>query len=82
MHVYISCCGQIVMKNGDPIGYGIIEYKHALDAEKSQRSLNGYQVENIPLRVTYCIPGQSAMDICTRIVKKHVCEYFRVSVLL
>nr|XP_011451002.2 ribonucleoprotein PTB-binding 1 isoform X2 [Crassostrea gigas] len=61
---------QIVMKDGKSLGYGIIEYKSWQEAEKSERHLNGHKVLDVPMRITYCIPGISAVTICTRLMSK------------
>lgn len=61
---------QVVLKEGEPIGYGIIEYADLKDAQITQKMLNGFKLKDTPLRVTYCIPGKSAVDICSRLLVK------------
>lgn len=63
------------MKDGKSLGYGIIEYKSWQEAEKSERHLNGHKVLDVPMRITYCIPGISAVTICTRLMSKFVSKY-------
>ncbi|KAK3090090.1 hypothetical protein FSP39_009128 [Pinctada imbricata] len=62
---------QIVMKDGESLGYGIIQYKTWQEAEKSEQTLNGRKINNVAIRITYCIPGMSAVAICTRIMNKY-----------
>ncbi|XP_033736849.1 uncharacterized protein LOC117325042 [Pecten maximus] len=61
---------QVVLKEGEPIGYGIIEYADSKDAQITQTALTGYKLQEAALRVTYCIPGKSAVDICSRLLVK------------
>ncbi|XP_062618535.1 ribonucleoprotein PTB-binding 1-like isoform X1 [Saccostrea cucullata] len=61
---------QIVMKDGKSLGYGIIEYRSWQEAEKSERHLNGHKILDVPMRITYCIPGISAVTICSRLMSK------------
>lgn len=72
---YFYFCSKIVMKDGKSLGYGIIEYKSWQEAEKSERHLNGHKVLDVPMRITYCIPGISAVTICTRLMSKFVSRY-------
>ncbi|KAL5020909.1 hypothetical protein ScPMuIL_000064 [Solemya velum] len=59
---------QIATNNGVSLGYGIIEYSTAEEAEMSQQELAGQSLNNSPLHVTYCIPGKSAVAICNRLI--------------
>ncbi|XP_048763159.2 ribonucleoprotein PTB-binding 1-like [Ostrea edulis] len=61
---------QIVIKDGKSLGYGIIEYRSWQEAEKSERHLNGHKILDVPMRITYCIPGISAVTICARLMSK------------
>lgn len=63
---------QVVLKDGEPLGFGIIEYAYAKEAESSLKLLNGHKLQETSLRVTYCIPGKSAVEICTRLLTKFV----------
>lgn len=66
---------KIVMKDGKSLGYGIIEYKSWQEAEKSERHLNSHKILDVPMRITYCIPGISAVTICSRLMSKFVSTY-------
>ena len=69
---------KIVMKDGKSLGYGIIEYKSWQEAEKSERHLNGHKILDVPMRITYCIPGISAVTICSRLMSKFVSTHVLV----
>ena len=66
------------MKDGKSLGYGIIEYKSWQEAEKSERHLNGHKILDVPMRITYCIPGISAVTICSRLMSKFVSTHVLV----
>ncbi|OWF43555.1 uncharacterized protein LOC110459570 [Mizuhopecten yessoensis] len=61
---------QVVLKEGEPLGFGIIEYADPKAAENTQTLLSGYKLHQTTLRVTYCIPGKSAVEICSRLLVK------------
>lgn len=63
---------QIVMKEGISLGYGIIEYSDWKDAQTTMKDLNGHKIDDSQLRITYCVPGKSAVAICTRLMSKFV----------
>lgn len=69
---------KIVMKDGKSLGYGIIEYKSWQEAEKSERHLNSHKILDVPMRITYCIPGISAVTICSRLMSKFVSTHVLV----
>ncbi|XP_060070322.1 ribonucleoprotein PTB-binding 1-like [Ylistrum balloti] len=61
---------QVVLKEGEPLGFGIIEYADPKDAQTTQKQLNGYKLQQTTLRVTYCIPGKSAVEMCSKLLVK------------
>ncbi|CAC5399544.1 unnamed protein product [Mytilus coruscus] len=70
-----SCCHkplycQIVMKDNESLGYGIIEYKTYQEAQRSKNKLDNHEVQGQPIRLTYCIPGKPGIFLCSKIVSK------------
>ncbi|XP_074643205.1 uncharacterized protein LOC141900290 isoform X2 [Tubulanus polymorphus] len=59
---------QIAMKDGRALGFAIVEFNDHSTAEKCQSDLNGTYIEDSKIRATFCIPGESAMEICSRLV--------------
>ena len=56
------------MRNGQALGFAIVEYSSSEQAEATQRMVHGYEIDNQRIRVTYCIPGQSAMEVYNRLI--------------
>ncbi|VDI27861.1 Hypothetical predicted protein [Mytilus galloprovincialis] len=70
-----SCCHkplycQIVMKDNESLGYGIIEYKTYQEAQRSKDKLDNHVVQDQPIRLTYCIPGKPGIFLCSKIISK------------
>ena len=63
---------QIVTKEGESLGFGILEYESAEDAERSFNKFNKHKINNIPMNISYCIPGKSAIHMFNRIMFKYV----------
>ncbi|XP_052274563.1 uncharacterized protein LOC127874351 isoform X2 [Dreissena polymorpha] len=62
---------QIVLKEGTSLGYGIVEYDEALDAEKAFNKFNRHKINSNSIRILYCIPGKSAVHMFNRIMFKY-----------
>lgn len=62
---------QIVTKEGESLGFGILEYDSAEDAEKAFNKFNQYEVNRVPMNISYCIPGKSAIHMFNRIMYKY-----------
>ncbi|GAB6028754.1 hypothetical protein CHUAL_004571 [Chamberlinius hualienensis] len=58
---------QIGIKNGQPLGFGLVEFDESEDAEETQRLLNHSKLGDHQIRVTYCAPGYRAMVIYNKL---------------
>lgn len=54
------------------LGFGIIEYDNAEDAEKAFAKFNGHEINEVNINISYCIPGKSAVHVFNRIMFKYV----------
>ncbi|KAL4237060.1 Ribonucleoprotein PTB-binding 2 [Mactra antiquata] len=63
---------QIVCKDGVSLGFGILEYDDADDAETVFNKFNGYNINGVNINIHYCIPGKSAVHMFNRIMYKYV----------
>ncbi|XP_060577616.1 uncharacterized protein LOC132734784 isoform X2 [Ruditapes philippinarum] len=62
---------QIVTKEGESLGFGILEYENADDAERSFNQFNKHKINDVPMNISYCIPGKSAIHMFNRIMFKY-----------
>ncbi|XP_060584360.1 ribonucleoprotein PTB-binding 2-like [Ruditapes philippinarum] len=62
---------QIVTKEGESLGFGILEYESADDAERSFNQFNKHKINDVPMNISYCIPGKSAIHMFNRIMFKY-----------
>ncbi|KAL3880420.1 hypothetical protein ACJMK2_032658 [Sinanodonta woodiana] len=62
---------QIVTKEGVSLGFGIVEYATAEEAEQAQQKMNKHKIGGTEVRLTYCIPSKSAVAISNRIMTKY-----------
>ncbi|XP_053394791.1 ribonucleoprotein PTB-binding 1-like isoform X2 [Mercenaria mercenaria] len=62
---------QIVTKEGESLGFGILEYDDAEDAEGSFNEFNKHELNGVPMNISYCIPGKSAIHMFNRIMFKY-----------
>ena len=54
------------------LGFGIIEYNNAQDAEKVFDKFNKHEINEVAINISYCIPGKSAVHMFNRIMYKYV----------
>ena len=54
---------QIAQKNGVLQDWGLVEYNTAQQAEETMETLNNAKLDDIPIRVQYCIPNIHAINI-------------------
>ena len=59
---------QLGMQNGKALGFGIIEYATSDQAETAQIAVNGHTLQSTEIRVTFCIPGERAIDIYNKMM--------------
>ena len=43
--------------------WGLVEFSDPLDAELTQRELNGHPIKEYNIRVHFCVPGVNAIHI-------------------
>ena len=60
------------MKDGESLGFGIIEYKTYTEAQRSRTKLEGHVILSQPIKLTYCVPGKSGIYMCSKILNKFV----------
>ena len=63
---------QIVLKEEESLGFGIIEYDEAEHAEKAHKVFSGHKINDSVIDIAYCIPGMSAVHMFNRIMFKYV----------
>ncbi|XP_059151866.1 ribonucleoprotein PTB-binding 1-like isoform X2 [Physella acuta] len=73
---------QIIAKGDRSLGYGIVEFRTAEDAEKTWLKLRDEKIQDRPLVMTFCIPGKSAVVINNRIMWKYGDKLTKSSSLL
>ena len=56
------------MRNGQGLGFAVVEYEDAKTAEETQNLLKSYHIENHLIRVTFCIPGEKALAVSNRLI--------------
>ncbi|RUS83342.1 hypothetical protein EGW08_008889 [Elysia chlorotica] len=61
---------QIIAKGEKSLGYGIVEFRTAEDAEQTWLKLRDEKIEDKDVVLTFCIPGKSAVAINNRIMWK------------
>ena len=54
------------------LGFGIIEYDEAVHAEKAFKIFSGHHINDHEIKISYCIPGMSAVHMFNRIMFKYV----------
>lgn len=64
---------QIVTKGDKSLGFGIVEFRTAEDAEQTWLKLRNTKIQDKEVVITFCIPGKSAVVINNRIMWKYVC---------
>uniref|UniRef100_A0A2C9LKC6 RRM domain-containing protein n=1 Tax=Biomphalaria glabrata TaxID=6526 RepID=A0A2C9LKC6_BIOGL len=62
---------QIIAKGDRSLGYGIVEFRTAEDAEKTWFKLKDEKIQGKSIVLTFCIPGKSAVVINNRIMWKY-----------
>ena len=50
-------------KQGQPRGYALIDYATVTEAEKGQEKLDGTQIGESNIRISFCTPGKTAQEI-------------------
>jgi len=63
---------QIVTKENVSLGFGILEFARADEAETAYDKFSGYDLNGVKLNIYYCIPGKSAVHMFNRIMFKYV----------
>ena len=53
-------------------GFAVAEYESAEVAEETQRILNGLELLNQRIRVTFCIPGRTGEDVYSNVLAAYV----------
>ncbi|XP_050403218.1 ribonucleoprotein PTB-binding 2 isoform X2 [Patella vulgata] len=61
---------QIMLKDNESLGYGIIEYKQASEARDTWFKLSDYKLQDVSLNVSFCVPDKPAVFIYNRIMLK------------
>ncbi|GFS11357.1 ribonucleoprotein PTB-binding 2 [Elysia marginata] len=61
---------QIIAKGDKSLGYGIVEFRTAEDAEQTWLKLRDEKIKDKDVVLTFCIPGKSAVTINNRIMWK------------
>ncbi|KAK3767251.1 hypothetical protein RRG08_018118 [Elysia crispata] len=61
---------QIIAKGEKSLGYGIVEFRTAEDAEQTWLKLRDEKIKDKDVVLTFCIPGKSAVAINNRIMWK------------
>ncbi|WAR23213.1 RAVR2-like protein, partial [Mya arenaria] len=62
---------QIVTKENVSLGFGIIEYENSENAERAFNRFNNEKINDVPMNISYCIPGKSAVHMFNRIMFKY-----------
>ncbi|CAL1546591.1 unnamed protein product, partial [Lymnaea stagnalis] len=73
---------QIIAKGEKSLGYGIVEFRTAEDAEQTWFKLRDQKIQDKEVVLTFCIPGKSAVVINNRIMWKFGDKLTRSSSLL
>ncbi|ESP02444.1 hypothetical protein LOTGIDRAFT_172000 [Lottia gigantea] len=61
---------QIMRKDNESTGYGIIEYKQSWEAKETWYKLQEYELDGVIINITFCIPTKPAVTIFNRLMKK------------
>ena len=64
-------------QSGQVFGFAVVSYSTADQAEQAQRHVNGRMVSGHKIRVSYCIPGQTASQMFDKLVKEQVRKLVR-----
>ena len=62
-----------MLKEGESLGFGIIEYAEAEEAETAFKAFTDHQINDTKINLSYCIPGMSAVHMFNRVIFKYVC---------
>lgn len=62
---------QIVLKEGESLGFGIIEYAEAEEAETAFKEFSEQKINDTLINLSYCIPGMSAVHMFNRVMFKY-----------
>ena len=54
---------QIAQKNGVLQDWGLVEFNTAEQAESTMETLSNAKLDDIPIRIQYCIPNIHAINI-------------------
>ncbi|XP_025084583.1 spidroin-1-like isoform X2 [Pomacea canaliculata] len=73
---------QIMMKEKESLGFGIVEFRKPDDAEETWERLRGQKIEDTEMTITFCIPSKSAVVINNRIMWKYCDKLQQKSSLL
>jgi RNA recognition motif-containing protein len=63
---------QIALKHGSPQDFGLVEYEKSDQAEKTVDMRQGFVFHGKKLTISYCIPGQRAINIYLKILQDPV----------
>ncbi|XP_039300030.1 uncharacterized protein LOC120355548 [Nilaparvata lugens] len=61
---------QIGLKNLISEGWGLVEFSNSEDAEVAHSTLNGYNLRNQKIRISFCIPGAHAINLYNELLRK------------
>ncbi|BFY99934.1 hypothetical protein BsWGS_02973 [Bradybaena similaris] len=73
---------QIMTKGDKSLGFAIVEFRTAEDAELTWQQLKQFEIQDKEVVVTFCIPGKSAIVINNRIMWKFGDKQQKISSLL
>ena len=62
-----------MLKEGESLGFGIIEYAEAEEAETAFKAFTDHKINDTKINLSYCIPGMSAVHMFNRVIFKYVC---------
>ena len=62
----------MVLKEGESLGFGIIEYAEADEAETTFKEFLNHKIKDTEINLSFCIPGMSAVHMFNRVMFKYV----------
>ncbi|XP_013379403.1 ribonucleoprotein PTB-binding 2-like [Lingula anatina] len=62
---------QLAMRNGDSLGFGIVGFRNAVEAEVTQQLTHNTTLQGHQIKVTFCTPELSCEETYRRAVEKH-----------
>lgn len=61
-----------MLKEGESLGFGIIEYAEAEEATTAFQAFVNHKINDVAINISYCIPGLSAVHMFNRVMFKYV----------